>query len=167
MTRRARAKVNIPICAAAILLCLTMFSVHLTSGVYARYTTTASGSDSARVAKFEIEETGTVLSSGIEAALVPGEKVERTISVENKSEVIVKYSVSLTNETGNLPLAISLTKMGGVPGDGVDYDVLGIGELAEYTVSLYWPDDKPEYCFPEYVGMIDQVRIKLTAEQMD
>ena len=47
-------KVNIPMCAALVLLLLTMISVHLTSGLYARYTSTASGSDSARVAKFHV-----------------------------------------------------------------------------------------------------------------
>lgn len=49
---RARAKMNIPICLAGVLLCLTMFSFHLSSGVVARYTTTASGTDTARVIKF-------------------------------------------------------------------------------------------------------------------
>lgn len=49
---KRRAKVNIPICAAGILLCLTLFSTHLTSGIYARYSTTAAAGDSARVIKF-------------------------------------------------------------------------------------------------------------------
>ena len=50
--RRARAKMNIPMCAACILLCLTMFSVHLSSGVVARYSTNTDGADSARVISF-------------------------------------------------------------------------------------------------------------------
>ena len=37
---------------AGILLCLVMISTHFTSGLYARYSTVASGSDSARVIKF-------------------------------------------------------------------------------------------------------------------
>lgn len=49
---RKPGKVNIPMILAAILLFLTLLSIHLTSGLYARYVTTASGSDSARVAKF-------------------------------------------------------------------------------------------------------------------
>jgi len=50
--RRPRAKVNIPICLAGVLLCMTMFSIHLTGGIFARYTTTASSGDSARVIRF-------------------------------------------------------------------------------------------------------------------
>ena len=50
--RRARAKMNIPMCAACVLLCLTLFSMHFSGGVVARYSTTASGSDSARVIQF-------------------------------------------------------------------------------------------------------------------
>jgi hypothetical protein len=43
---------NIPMCLAAILLCLTLISIHLTSGLYAKYISSASGNDSARVIKF-------------------------------------------------------------------------------------------------------------------
>lgn len=167
MARRAKEKVNIPICAAAVLLCLTLFSAHLTGGIYARYTTSASGSDSARVAKFEVTEAGTVLTDSITADLIPGAEETRTIQVTNNSEVVVKYSVTLTNETGNLPLTVSLAKTGGEAADGADYDVLAIGESAKYTVSLYWPTSPEANRSPEYSGKIDQVRITLTAEQMD
>jgi len=54
-------KLNIPMCIACVLLCLTLLSVHLTSGLYSRYTSSASGSDSARVVKFgdiTLTETG-------------------------------------------------------------------------------------------------------------
>ena len=68
---KRRTKVNIPICAAAVLLCLTMFSLHLTSGIYARYTATASGHDSARVIKFG-ELTITETTSKASQYIVPG-----------------------------------------------------------------------------------------------
>ena len=77
--QKRRAKVNVPICAAGILLCLTLFSVHLTSGIYARYTTTASGSDSARVISFgDITLTDTGAASMIVA---PGAPIAREVSV--------------------------------------------------------------------------------------
>lgn len=50
--QRRRARINVPICLAGVLLCLTMFSVYLASGVFARYTTTAVSGDSARVITF-------------------------------------------------------------------------------------------------------------------
>lgn len=55
------AKINIPICIALFLFCLTIISVYLTSGLYAKYIGSASGNDSARVIKFgelTITETG-------------------------------------------------------------------------------------------------------------
>ena len=89
---KRRSKVNIPICAAAVLLCLTMFSAHLTGGIYARYSTTASGSDSARVIKFGqltlTDETKTptiTVGSGSEAIeqiiVIPGVPIDREVLV--------------------------------------------------------------------------------------
>ena len=52
MVKHNRTNVNIPMCLAAILLCLTLLSLHWTSGLYARYSTSEAGSDSARVIRF-------------------------------------------------------------------------------------------------------------------
>ena len=46
------AGMNIPMCLAAIMLCLTLVSVHLTCGLYAKYTTSGESSDGARVIRF-------------------------------------------------------------------------------------------------------------------
>lgn len=59
--RKNRAKMNIPMCLACVLLCLTLVSVRLSSGVVARYTTNTDSGDSARVIKFgdlTLTETG-------------------------------------------------------------------------------------------------------------
>ena len=50
-------KVNIPLLLAGILFCLTLISSSLTSNLIAKYSTTASGSDRARVAKFNVSTT--------------------------------------------------------------------------------------------------------------
>ena len=52
MVRQHKVKMNIPMCLAAVLLCLTLVSIHLTSGLYAKYITSDSGSDFARVIRF-------------------------------------------------------------------------------------------------------------------
>ena len=52
MVRHHKTKMNIPMCLAAILFCFTLISIHLTSGLYAKYISSASGNDSARVIKF-------------------------------------------------------------------------------------------------------------------
>ena len=40
---------------AVILLCLVLFSAHLASGMFARYSTTAEGQDTARTAKYNVQ----------------------------------------------------------------------------------------------------------------
>lgn len=45
-------KVNIPLCIAGVLFCLTLLSAHFTSGLYARYTASSTYGDSARVIRF-------------------------------------------------------------------------------------------------------------------
>lgn len=49
-----KAKANKPLRAAGILLLATMLTTCMTAGTFAKYTTSASGSDSARVAKFGV-----------------------------------------------------------------------------------------------------------------
>lgn len=50
--KRAKSPVSIPMVVALILLCLTLVSIHFSSGIVARYVTTAEASDSARVIQF-------------------------------------------------------------------------------------------------------------------
>ena len=80
-----KAKLNIPMFAALILLLLTMITTHMTSGLYARYTDSATGSDSVRVAKFEVT-----------CDVVKGEGDTYILTVHNASEVTVKYSIEVT-----------------------------------------------------------------------
>ena len=66
-------RVNIPMCLAGILFCLTLISIHLTSGLYAKYITSVSGSDSARVIAFgdlTLTESGDF--EGGNAYIIPG-----------------------------------------------------------------------------------------------
>ena len=88
-----KAKVNIPMCAALVLLLLTMISIHLTSGLYARYTATSTGSDSARVAKFDV--TAMVDEAITLDCTDEDSTAECKITVTNNSEVAVRYSVTV------------------------------------------------------------------------
>lgn len=84
-------KLNIPMFAALILLLLTMVTTHITSGLYARYTGSASGSASARVAKFKV--TGSLDKEDITVDCAQGKSGTYQITVKNDSEVTVKYSM--------------------------------------------------------------------------
>ena len=50
--KRRRSHVNIPMTVAAVLLCLTLFSIHMSSGIFAKYSTVSDADDGARVIKF-------------------------------------------------------------------------------------------------------------------
>ena len=85
------------------LLCLALFSANLTSGLYARYTSTASGSDSARVARFDVNNTVQSGDASIhlhffDASLLSDEV---TFTVTSSSEVAVGYSVTVTMPTSD------------------------------------------------------------------
>ncbi|MBQ3099827.1 MAG: hypothetical protein IJC50_02440 [Clostridia bacterium] len=79
MAKYKKAQLNIPMCLAAVLLCLTMFSFHFTGGLYAKYIVRDSGDDSARVIKFgslTISETGDFAESG-KLIITPGVSLKK------------------------------------------------------------------------------------------
>ncbi|MBQ7875229.1 MAG: hypothetical protein IJ306_08760 [Oscillospiraceae bacterium] len=94
---RKKDTINIPMFIALVLLCLTLFSVHFSSGIFARYTTRANGGDSARTAAFaelSITETGD-FDSG-KAMLIPGVNLTKDATVSfGKAEVAVYVFVEV------------------------------------------------------------------------
>ena len=85
-------------CAALVLLCLTMISIHLTSGLFARYTSTATGSDGARVAKWDVK--GSSDSTALTIQNIPdNDSGTYSFTVTNDSEVAMKYSIEFVFET--------------------------------------------------------------------
>ncbi len=89
-----KSKMNIPMLAACILLCLTLFSIHLTSGLYARYVTNNDGNDGARVAAFDVDAAWGISDITIVANLQDNGSYSFTVT--NDSEVDVKYDLVLT-----------------------------------------------------------------------
>ena len=142
---------------AGILFCLTLFSVHLTSGLYARYTTSASGSDSARVARFDVQAEGELITF-ISADIRPGETVEKTVEVTNNSEVAITYTVTAVNKFRNLPLAFTFQK------EGKQDLLLEPGKNATFTLSIQWPGEQNQV---SYSGKVDLIQLTLKAEQAD
>lgn len=147
---------------AALLLCLTLLSAWAASGMYARYSTGITGSASARVAKFRISDT---LASGEStlsiSGMAPGSTQSYSFQVTGDSEVAVKYTLKVTNETGNLPLTYTAT----YPGAN-DYGTIAPNDKTPKDIQLtvYWPADKDS---PEYAGKTDLLTVRLTAEQID
>ena len=69
--------------AAAVLLILVLFTTSIVSGRYARYTSSATGHDSARVAKFRVTEEG-IDGQMIKVSIAPGQTVKHEIIVHNR-----------------------------------------------------------------------------------
>ena len=77
-------RVNLPMCLTGILLCLTLFSFRLMGGLDAKYSTSDSGSDSARVITFgdvTITEDGDFTASDTSAPILPGVDLTKNITV--------------------------------------------------------------------------------------
>ena len=95
---------NIPTFAALVLLLLTMITTHMTGGLYARYTTTGSSKNSARVAKFDVDFTLT------------GSGKDFQLTVLNGSEVTIRYIVTVVPDSH---LSVTLDDMEGtIAADG-------------------------------------------------
>ncbi len=97
MRTESRSKLNIPLQLAAVLLCLTLISIYLVSGLYARYTTKHTTSTAAAVAEFSplasfAEDTWFFDSDGSETAY----SFEYQIKLSNPSEVDVNCGLEIT-----------------------------------------------------------------------
>ena len=91
--RNKAAKVNIPMCIAVFLFCLTLISIHLTTGLYAKYIVSEAGSDSARVIAFgdlTLTETGDFNEDG-QLMIIPGVDLTKKAVVDFEGSEAATY----------------------------------------------------------------------------
>ena len=156
-------KVNIPLLLAGILFCLTLISISLTSNLIAKYSTTASGSDSARVAKFDVIATKDI-SQLDKIELVPGDSDSSgtyKFTIKNNSEVVVKNSVIVENVPENVQVKFNNSASETSGGADITFDVgvLDIGGSVDCTLTFYADTN----CDTQ----IKDVTIQVVAEQVD
>ena len=149
-------KVPAVFCAGLVLLCAVLISSHLTSGLYARYTTSASAGDSAVVAAFEIGEDMASSSAMIEVTAKPpateGEtQTVQRVQISNSSDTTVKYTITATNLTGNLPIQIDALEGSLDPNEEIISDI-----------AIQWTDALKD---PKNAGRVDLVRLTISVEQ--
>ena len=160
-------KMNILLRVAAVLLCLTLSSACLVSGLFARYSSSAQISNSARVAKFSIEGEGTLLEA-IDASFFPGEEKPVTLEIRNNSEVAVEYTVPVTNETKNLPLSFRMEKVASaiVDTNSITFteQLLPNSHTDEYQLHIEWKETDAD---PTLMGRVDYITVMVTAAQID
>lgn len=150
----------------AVLLCLVLTSFWLMCNVYARYTAEASGGDSARVAKFDVTEESEILTEQIKTDVYPGFRQTYEVSVTNKSEVAIEYTIKVENKYGNLPLEFRTL-------DSANQEIQSAEISAEdqdahtYKLEISWPTETADAKDPAYAGKADVLEITLSAIQKD
>ncbi|MBQ8184799.1 MAG: hypothetical protein IJ036_03325 [Lachnospiraceae bacterium] len=153
---------NIPMCIACVLLCLTLLSIHMTSGLFARYTTSDSAMDSARVAAFHVTESRRSFSEELVLPLSPG-TFETQILVTNQSEVAIQYEIHVENVTRNVPLQFQIGTDSPSFTDSAALYSLAPDSQDTYTITIIWEQENAWY----YAGMVDLIEITLSAQQTD
>ena len=96
MARSKRIKINIPMTIAGVLLCLTLFSVHFTGNIYAKYATRAEMEDSARVAAFgslTLIENGDFANAAKTGVITPGKDLTKNATVSFSAREVAVYVV--------------------------------------------------------------------------
>jgi len=160
---QSNTKTPVVFCVGIALLCLFMFSLYLSGGMYARYATTASGSDGARVAKFAVEydpadgKTWFGSEQVTLGSIQPGGEVSVEFNLTNNSEVLVAFKVTMTNLTGNLPLQLT-------GGSNVFTAPVEMGETDTVAFNVIWPDDQSD---PAAAGKTDVLRFDFEVIQVD
>ena len=156
---------------AAVLLSLVLITTGMVSGRYARYVTSASGSDSARVAKFTV--TQSILQRETDLAqtisipeIKPGETVIIDVVVEHDTEVAVRNTVDVQSLYSNLPLTISVQEKGtDTSGSSIFTAAYGPGTFKkEYEAAITWGRGSNDL---DHIGMVDLIIITVTSEQVD
>lgn len=161
-SHKRNTKLNIPMCVACVLLCLTLVSIHFTSGLYARYTSADAGVDSGRIAKFDIKHSHYSFSEDLVLALAPGTHVTE-IEVYNKSEVTVDYTIMIENVTCNIPLQFQVDEGAVTSGLFTGSYTIPMDSVYKYDLKIIWPVEDAL----AYMGMVDLLRITVNTVQKD
>ena len=109
MVKKASRKLNIPLQLAAILLCLTLISLYLVSGLLAKYTAQGENTHSARVASFAPKA---VLDKDVWNYNLAHCKTDNKfyfdypLIITNASEVDVSYHISISFKDNSMNNAV-------------------------------------------------------------
>lgn len=172
--KKIKIKYNSFMYLVSILLCLTLLSLHFVTGLYAKYVSSDSVLENARVASFYLEAEGP-LSRHIQVDLIPGDHIQQTLKVVNSSDVTLHYTLTIINETENLPLEFIFKKDGesepyeAVHGEYLVEMVLEPGQQTDiYTLDISWPIIQGQHdANIDYMGMLDYLSINIYAIQID
>lgn len=162
---------------SAVLTVNMLLCTWLLTDLYAGYRTQASCENSAGTAKFDVEETGTLTRELSDISMVPGSRAEYELKVTNKSEIAVRYSISVLNSDRNLPLEFKLYsnsaaegQESSMPGETLLSEILPANDsqLHTYMLEITWPTGENRSGQDEdYTGKTDAFVVTLKAEQAE
>ena len=117
--RESTRKINVPMMIAIVLFYLTLVSIYLTSGLYAKYTTSSSGQDEARVIMFgglALEET---------CGFMKGEQfVKGDLTIIPGVNLVKDVEVSFTGSEADTYIFVEAEMKGWVTTDHVNFFVM-------------------------------------------
>lgn len=178
----------------AVLLCMVLASLWLLCGIYARYSTQATGSDDARVAAFVFDVSSESQTDSIPITDInkPGDRSVYDITVANKntsgkvSEVAESYTIE-ASLNGSMPLSCTMKKtdedeeLFSINNYEADTEVSKqtnnkeettrtfsdpAGNTDNYQLEVEWPSDKNDAAYASGSGQAEVV-ITITGVQMD
>lgn len=162
---------------AAVLLCMTLVSIHITSGLYAKYTVSEDASDNAKVAQFHIETDLDYITMGLGDNETPlfelggtsaTEKAEILFYIESRSEVAASYSVTAAFGTA-LPNYVTLTLSDGIKSETVVADgTKATFEFQEFgSIAAFEGSDEEHALRTDLVLTIGVTAMELITEEIE
>lgn len=152
-----------------ILIFLVILTSYLAIDINAKYITTASGYDQARVARFAIDvditndSTDSIINKTINYDFIPGSVINLDISIDGSvCEVATKYTISFET-TANLPLTI-LFNESDVLTTPIVNTLEPFGSTLLENVQIKWPKTQNSYL---YSGQVDLIKVLIKIEQID
>lgn len=155
-----------------LLLSLTLLSLWMLTNLYAKYVSQGEGSDSARVAKFQINASDNFRETyELDPSMTDNDSQKVNVQITNDSEVATKYTFTFETD-GNIPFDIEAKAPEGE-------------QLTKQENEMKWTVQKPptnseneNYTFTikikntgednyQYAGGIGSIKMTVSADQID
>ena len=139
-----------------VLMCLMLISFSMMGGLYARYSTTATGEATAQIAKFDVQVTGD--TTGVAVDVAQEREGVYTLTIINNSDVTVEYDLTMAYEQTVSGIVANFDHNEGklMAGENVARKLTFTVDLDEVTKGMSGSSDSISYNFTVTVN-VEQV----------
>lgn len=166
-------KINPVYLLAAVLVILMAIAAVLMLNTYAKYIRMDDAQDNARVAKFEISDTGSMYTTSYALEVDPTQDaaIDDALTVTNNSEVDVRCYITV-DSTANLPLIFEWTDESGnvssaPANDAAYFDLDSNGDSSVYDLKVTWDTTTDEKKSFIYRRQVDSLSLTVKFVQID